>query len=123
MVRARFPGLTENSGEQRKLSRFWKWTLGSFLGLLVAAFVGLSFMAGSPKDVYGLVRYALPHMHRGKLRAGDDAPDVRLLSLDGSNRFHLRERTGSPPLVVIFGSYTRPPFRRHLADQVKIYNH
>jgi len=88
------------------LSRFWKWTLGSFLGLLVAAFVGLSFMAGSPKDVYGLVRYALPHMHRGKLRAGDDAPDVRLLSLDGSNRFHLRERTGSRPLVVVFGSYT-----------------
>jgi|GraSoi2013_100cm_1033763.scaffolds.fasta_scaffold283545_1 hypothetical protein len=106
MVRARFPGPTENSGEQRKLSRFWKWTLGSFLGLLVAVFVGLSFMAGSPKDVYGLVRYALPHMHRGKLRAGDDAPDVRLLSLDGSNRFHLRERTGSRPLVVVFGSYT-----------------
>ena len=38
------------------MSRFWKWTLGSVLGLLVAAFVGLSFMAGSPKDVYGLVR-------------------------------------------------------------------
>jgi len=88
------------------MSRFWKWTLGSVLGLLVAAFVGLSFMAGSPKDVYGLVRYALPHMHPGKLRAGEDAPDVRLLALDGSNHFHLRERTGSRPLVVIFGSYT-----------------
>src|SRR6266852_4907243 len=98
MVRARFPGPTENSREQRTMSRFWKWPLGSF--------VGLSFMAGSPKDVYGLVRYALPHMHRSKLRAGDDAPDVRLLSLDGSNRFHLRERIGARPLVVVFGSYT-----------------
>jgi hypothetical protein len=88
------------------LSRFWKWTLGSFLGLLVVAFVGLSFMAGSPKDVYGMVRYAFPHMHRGKLRAGDDAPDVKLLALDGSGHFHLRERTGARPLVVIFGSYT-----------------
>jgi hypothetical protein len=88
------------------MSRFWKWTLGSILGLLVATFVGLSFMAGSPRDVYGLVRYALPHMHRGKLHAGDDAPDVRLLALDGSSHFHLRERIGAKPLVVIFGSYT-----------------
>jgi hypothetical protein len=88
------------------MTRFWKWTLGSVGVLVVGAFIGLSVMAGSPKDVYGMVRYALPHMHRGKLRAGDDAPDVKLLALDGSNHFHLRERTGARPLVVIFGSYT-----------------
>ena len=88
------------------MTRSWKWALGSVLGLLVLGFAGLSFMAGSPKDVYGLVRYALPHMHRGKLHAGDDAPDVRLLALDGSSHFHLRERTGNRPLVLIFGSYT-----------------
>ena len=88
------------------MSRFWKWTLGSFLGLLVVAFAGLSFMAGSPKDVYGMVRYALPHMHRGKLHPGDDAPDVRLLALDGSSHFHLRERNGAKPLVIVFVSYT-----------------
>src|SRR6202158_4456830 len=106
MVRARFFGPTENSGEQHTTSRFWKWTLGILLALLLIAFAGLSFMAGSPKDVYGMVRYALPHMHRGKLHPGDDAPDVRLLALDGSNHFHLRERTGPRPLVVVFGSYT-----------------
>ena len=88
------------------MSRFWKWMLGIFFGLLVVALAGLSFMAGSPKDVYGMVRYAFPHMHRGKLKVGADAPDVRLLALDGSSHFHLRERTGSRPLVVIFGSYT-----------------
>jgi hypothetical protein len=88
------------------MSRFWKWTLGSILAIFVLGFAGLSFMAGSPKDVYGMVRYAFPHMHRGKLHPGDDAPDVRLLALDGSNHFHLRERTGARPLVVIFGSYT-----------------
>ena len=88
------------------MSRRWKWTLGSVLAIAVVAFAGLSFMAGSPRDVYGLVRYALPHMHRGKLHPGDDAPDVRLLALDGSNHFHLRERTGNRPLVLIFGSYT-----------------
>jgi hypothetical protein len=88
------------------MSRFWQWTLAIGLGALLLAFAGLSFVAGSPKDVYGLVRYALPHMHRGKLHPGDDAPDVRLLALDGTSHFHLRERTGARPLVVIFGSYT-----------------
>jgi hypothetical protein len=92
--------------ERYAMSLFWKWTLGIFLALLLIAFAGFSFMAGSPKDVYGMVRYALPHMHRGKLHPGDDAPDVRLLTLDGANHFHLRERTSSRPLVVVFGSYT-----------------
>src|ERR1700724_2667900 len=104
MVRAQFPGPIENSGEQHKMSRFWKWTLRSFLGLLVIAFAGLSYMAGSPKDIYGMVRYAFPHMHRGKLRVRANAPDVQLLALDGSNYFHLREGTLARPLVVIFGS-------------------
>lgn len=88
------------------MSLFWKWTIGVVLGVLVAAFVGLSMMAGSPKDVYGLVRYALPHMHRGNLKVGDDAPDARLVALDGANHFHIREKTGGKPLVIIFGSYT-----------------
>ena len=86
--------------------RIVKWTGIGLSALLVAVFVGLSLMAGSPRDVYGMVRYAFPHMHRGKLHPGDDAPDVRLLALDGSNHFHLRERTGARPLVLIFGSYT-----------------
>lgn len=88
------------------MSLFWKWVIGSAAVVIVGAFVGLSLMAGSPKDVYGLVRYALPHMHRGNLKVGDDAPDVRLVALDGASRFHIRERTGARPLVVIFGSYT-----------------
>ena len=74
--------------------------------LLVAAFVGLSLMAGSPRDAFGMVRYAFPHMHRGTLKVGDDAPDVRLVGLDGTSHFHLREKTRGKPLVVILGSYT-----------------
>lgn len=88
------------------MRRALKWT-GIVLGALVlAAFIGLSIMAGGPRNVYGMVRYALPHMHRGTLRAGDDAPDVRLVALDGVTRFHLRERVGARPLVLVFGSYT-----------------
>ena len=44
-----------------------KWTAGIVAALLVALFCGLSYMAGSPKDVYGMVRYAFPHMRRGTL--------------------------------------------------------
>jgi hypothetical protein len=89
-----------------RAKRIAKWAGLGLAGLIVAVYVGLSMMAGSPRDVYGMVRYAFPHMHRGKLHPGDDAPDVRLLALDGSNHFHLRERTGARPLVLIFGSYT-----------------
>ncbi|HUE55513.1 MAG TPA: hypothetical protein VMO76_06750 [Candidatus Udaeobacter sp.] len=88
------------------MNRFWKWTAGVFGVLLVAAFVMLSIMAGSPKDAYGMVRYALPHMHRGTLKVGSDAPDARLVALDGTTRFHIRERTGPRPLVLVFGSFT-----------------
>jgi hypothetical protein len=85
---------------------YWKWTIAIFLAVLVAGFLVLCKMAGSPRDVYGMVRYALPHMHRGTVKPGDDAPDARLIALDGSTHFHIRERTGTRPLVIIFGSYT-----------------
>ncbi len=83
-----------------------KWVAGVLAVLLLAASGVLCYMAGSPKDAYGLVRYALPHMHRGTLKVGSDAPDVRLLALDGTNHFHLRERLSARPLVLVFGSFT-----------------
>jgi hypothetical protein len=83
-----------------------KW-IGIGVGLLIlGAVIGLSVMAGGLRGAYGMVRYALPHMHRGTLRVGDNAPDASLLALDGSSRFHIRERTGARPLVIVFGSYT-----------------
>ena len=88
------------------MSRFWKWVAVSVAALLLAGFVFLSFMAGSPKDVYGMVRYAFPHMHRGTLKVGSDAPDARIVALDGVSRFHIRERTHQRPLVLVFGSFT-----------------
>jgi len=83
-----------------------KWSLIAAAILLVAVCVGLSVMAGSPKDAIGMVRYALPHMHRGTLQVGSDAPDATLVSLDGTSRFHIRERTNGKPLVLVFGSFT-----------------
>ena len=88
------------------MKRIFRWVGGVVAGLVLLAFIGLSVMAGGPRGAYGMVRYALPHMHWGTLKVGDDAPDASLLALDGSSRFHIREKTGGRPLVIVFGSYT-----------------
>ena len=87
------------------MNRKLKWTLIGLAGLLLAAYAALSVMAGGPKDALEMVRYALPYMHLGNLKVGDNAPNVQLLALDGS-RFQLREHLAGKPLVLVFGSFT-----------------
>ena len=87
----------------KKISMWIGISLGA---LLVIAFVALSVMAGGPKDALYMVRYALPHMHRGKLKPGDGAPDAKLFALNGADTFHIRERANRKPLVLVFGSFT-----------------
>jgi hypothetical protein len=91
------------SSKVKKISMWIGISLGA---LLVLAFVALSMMAGGPKDALYMVRYALPHMHRGNLRQGDGAPDAKLFALNGTDTFHIRERAGAKPLVLVFGSFT-----------------
>jgi hypothetical protein len=92
------------------MNRILLGTTISVGALLILAFVGLSVMAGGPKDAVEMVRFALPHMHVGKLKVGDTAPDARLVALDGTTRFQIHDRindrTGGRPLVLIFGSFT-----------------
>jgi hypothetical protein len=88
------------------VKKAFMWIGISLGALLVIAFIVLSVMAGGPKDAIYMVRYALPHMHRGNLKVGDAAPDARVYSLNGTDTFHIRERTGAKPLVVVFGSFT-----------------
>jgi len=88
------------------MNRILLWTGVSFGGLVVLAYIGLSIMAGGPKDAIQMLRFALPHMHRGKLKVGDGAPDAQLVALDGATRFHVRERNHGRPLVLVFGSFT-----------------
>jgi hypothetical protein len=82
------------------------WIAVSLGVLLVVGFVVLSKLAGSPRDALYMVRYALPHMRRGKLKPGDSAPDAKLFALNGTDTFHIRERTSGKPLVLVFGSFT-----------------
>jgi hypothetical protein len=83
-----------------------KWILIALVVVLVGLFALFSWMAGGPKDALYMVRYALPHMHVGNLKVGDQAPDAKLVALDGETRFHIRERTAGRPLVLVFGSFT-----------------
>jgi hypothetical protein len=88
------------------MNRTLLWTLISVGGVLVLTYVGLSILAGGPKDAIEMVRFALPHMHLGKVKVGDSAPDARLVGLDGATRFQIRERAAGRPLVLVFGSFT-----------------
>jgi hypothetical protein len=88
------------------MKRALKWVLIAVAGLLLAAFIGLGFLAGGPKNAYEMARYALPYMHIGHLKVGDSAPDVQLVALDGKSRFQLRGHLAGRPLVLIFGSFT-----------------
>ena len=83
-----------------------KWGLSAIAAAVVLVFVGLSIMAGSPKDAIQMVRYAFPYMHRGDLHVGDGVPNIELVALDGQSRFPLREQMKGRPLVLVFGSFT-----------------
>lgn len=83
-----------------------RWAATALTAILLVGFGVLSYFMGGPRDAYGFLRYALPEWRRGDLKVGDRAPDARLISLDGRSTFHLRERLGAKPLVVVFGSYT-----------------
>src|SRR6202035_2296742 len=58
---------TSESGGRKLL----KWIGAAVVLLILGAVIGLSVMAGGIRGAYGMVRYALPHMHRGTLRVGD----------------------------------------------------
>ena len=56
-----------------------------------------------PRNIIGMLRY--DQRAEGALRRGERAPDVALLTLDGSPA-HLKDRLGTRPAVLIFGSFT-----------------
>ncbi|MBS1842208.1 MAG: hypothetical protein JSS69_11190 [Acidobacteria bacterium] len=82
------------------------WIGIAIAALLVIAYGVLSVMAGSPRDAFLMVRYAFPHMRSGNLKVGDPAPDGKLIALNGSDHFQVRQRINGKPLVLVFGSFT-----------------
>lgn len=78
---------------------------------LIFALLGLTvFVLGSavlikmgPRFVFGMLRYDT--RQEGKLRVGDRAPDIGLLTIEGKP-VQLLEGLGRRPIVLVFGSFT-----------------
>ena len=58
---------------------------------------------------------------RGKLAVGQEAPDFDLATRDGAGRVRLSSLRHTKPVVLVFGSYTCPPFRREMPAVTKLY--
>jgi hypothetical protein len=81
----------------------WKKILLTLLALVLAAGAVIAWRVG-PRNVIGMLRY--DQRLQGKLKAGDRAPDVALLALDGTTPVRLSESIGDKPLVLVLGSFT-----------------
>jgi peroxiredoxin len=57
----------------------------------------------------------------GDLRPGDAAPEFDLQTLDKTSRVALSSLNARGPVVLVFGSYTWPPFRREVPALNKLY--
>jgi peroxiredoxin len=107
------------------------------LAILYAIFVGLIWWAmRQPPETFGRVMKHMPdvayflvpfetmwtHARAGHLQAGDAAPDFSLTKLDKSAAVQLSALTATQPVVLVFGSYTWPPFRREVPALNKLYD-
>jgi hypothetical protein len=71
--------------------------------LLVLAAGGVMVWQIGPRNVIGILLY--DQRREGRLRVGDNAPDVALEKLEGGEA-HLADYVGGKPLVLVFGSFT-----------------
>ena len=83
--------------------KLWK-KIAIGVGLAVLAVVAYGVFSFGPRNIIGMLRY--DQREEGKLKVGDTAPDVELLSLDGKTPFALKDSIGNKPLVLVFGSFT-----------------
>jgi len=58
---------------------------------------------------------------KGDLAVGQAAPDFELAARDGSGRVRLSSVRQEKPVVLVFASYTCPPFRREMPAVRKVY--
>ena len=58
---------------------------------------------------------------KGTLAVGQEAPDFDLPRRDGGSRVRLSSLRQTKPVVLVFGSYTCPPFRREMPAINEVY--
>jgi hypothetical protein len=84
--------------------RLWKKILLGLGALALLALGAMTYMIGGPRNLIGMLRY--DQRQEGTLRVGDRAPDVTLVSLDGTTPVRLASQIGGKPTVLVFGSFT-----------------
>jgi peroxiredoxin len=63
------------------------------------------------------------HARAGTLQIGDRAPDFSLVKLDKTTAVRISDFTAQQrPVVLVFGSYTWPPFRREVPALNRLYH-
>ncbi len=87
-----------------KRGRLWKRILLGLCAVVVLAVAGMTWMIGGPRNLIGMIRY--DQRQEGKLKVGDRAPDVTVVSLDGKTPVRLSSAIGGKPTVLVFGSFT-----------------
>lgn len=118
--------------------RRWLKIGGRVVGSLAAVWVVLSlvavFVMTRPYDQMGRMMDKVPgpfwmilpmkliwtHANAGDIEPGDLAPDFELGTLDGQSKVRLSSLRGRP-VVLLFGSYTCPPFRRVMPGINELY--
>jgi peroxiredoxin len=80
-------------------------------------------MASMPTPAYFVLPFETmwTRARAGTLNYGDSAPDFTLAKLDKSEKVQLSALTSRQPVVLVFGSYTWPPFRREVPALNKLY--
>jgi len=84
--------------------RLWKKLLVGLAAVALLALGAITYMIGGPRNLIGMLRY--DQRQEGTLKVGDKAPEVALVSLDGTTPVRLSEHFGGKPTVLIFGSFT-----------------
>jgi thiol-disulfide isomerase/thioredoxin len=121
-----------NLSRVRRVSlRFGAALAGLYLLFVAAVFVlmhlpnhvagkGLSMLPG-PAFMLLPMETMWCQARRGTLAVGQEAPDFELATRNGGGKVRLSSLRGTGPLVLVFGSYTCPPFRREMPAVNKLY--
>jgi hypothetical protein len=110
--------------------------LGAVASVYALAVAGLYTAMRQPPETFGLIMSKIPmpammvlpfqplwmSAREGNLRIGGRAPDFLLPALDGSRVVRLSTEFRERPVVLVFGSYTWPPFRREVPALNRLYD-
>lgn len=104
--------------------RRWRLRFWSMVNLAVCSvIVGQAVLLFGPQtpNVPASVIYWGEVYRRGELKIGELAPNFCLRMRDGKSEIRLTDLRRHKPVVLVFGSYTCPHFRDHIALLNKLY--